>query len=293
MYGFRGEEDWANVGVEVEPEGKRKGRERRESVETIRSQGVREDEVREKVVLEEERTVEEVKVALESVEEATGENDGEVNDEGDADDEGINLRKPKGCVSLGSRLPRSKRLTRSPRRRRHRPHRPRKEVFIPLNSDTEFLTLLAQALASLAALQTTQKHQFASSVDLLAREVSHVSSPSRPKSDLYIWREIFTLWVEAQIFESQREKDRGERSVEDAEEKLEWFVDQVAKRKLAKKMRHKESRTALEKFIKLNVELLHMKRFQIANEEAARKIVRPSPVSPRRSLTPSSKAKEA
>lgn len=38
-------------------------------------------------------------------------------------------------------------------------------------------------------------------------------------------------------------------------------------------MKHKESRTALEKFIKLNVELLDMKRFQMANEEAARKIV--------------------
>jgi hypothetical protein len=99
-----------------------------------------------------------------------------------------------------------------------------------------------------------------------------VSSPSRPKSDLYVWREIFSLWVEAQIFESEREKDRGERSVEAAETKLDWFVDQVAQRKLAKKMRNKESREALEKFIKLNVQLLDMKRFQLANEEAARKI---------------------
>lgn len=162
----------------------------------------------------------------------------------------------------------------SHRRYRHRQHR--KEIFIPLNSDTEFLTLLAQALSSIAALQLAQKLQFATSVELLAREVSNVSSPSRPRTDLYIWREIFSLWVESQIFESQREKDRGERSVEDAQEKLEWFVDQVAVRKLAKRMRHKESRAALEKFIKLNVDLLDMKRFQMANEEAARKIVRAS-----------------
>lgn len=159
-------------------------------------------------------------------------------------------------------------------RRRHHHHRThRREVFIPLNIDSEFLTLLAQALNSLAILQTAQKTTFASSVALLAREVSLVSSPSRPRSDLYIWREIFSLWVEAQIFESERERDRGERTVEDAELKLGWFVDQVAVRGLAKKMRHKESRVALEKFIKLNVELLDMKRFQMANEEAARKIV--------------------
>lgn len=162
-------------------------------------------------------------------------------------------------------------------RRRHHHHRThRREVFIPLNIDSEFLTLLAQALNSLAILQTAQKTTFASSVALLAREVSLVSSPSRPRSDLYIWREIFSLWVEAQIFESERERDRGERTVEDAELKLGWFVDQVAVRGLAKKMRHKESRVALEKFIKLNVELLDMKRFQMANEEAARKIVGPS-----------------
>lgn len=160
-----------------------------------------------------------------------------------------------------------------PRHHRHRQHR--REVFIPLNSDSEFLTLLAHALTSLAALQVAQKTQFAQAVEILAREVSAVSSPSRPKTDLYIWREIFSLWVEAQIFESDRERDRGERSVQDAEAKLGWYVDQVAKRGLAKKMRHKESRAALENFIKLNVELLDMKRFQMANEEAARKIVSP------------------
>ncbi|SCZ97246.1 BZ3500_MvSof-1268-A1-R1_Chr4-2g07085 [Microbotryum saponariae] len=159
-------------------------------------------------------------------------------------------------------------------RRRHIHHQPRKEVFIPLNKDNEFLGLLAKALASLAALQLAQKQNFTTAVELLAREVSAVSSPNRPKSDLYIWREIFSLWVEAQIFESARERDRGERSVEAVQEKLSWFVDQVAKRKLAKRMKHKESRHALERFIQLNVELLDMKKFQLANEEAARKILK-------------------
>ncbi|GAA6017533.1 hypothetical protein JCM11491_006857 [Sporobolomyces phaffii] len=160
------------------------------------------------------------------------------------------------------------------RRRRRRPRQHRKEVYIPLNSDSEFLTLLASALNSLATLQLAQKRQFSEAVSLLAREVSKVSSPDRPKSDLYIWREIFSLWVEAAIFESDRERDRGERSVEDVEKKLDWFVEQVAKRKLAKRMRNKESRVALEKFVALNVELLDLKKFQVANEEAARKILK-------------------
>jgi hypothetical protein len=89
-----------------------------------------------------------------------------------------------------------------------------------LTSDTEFLTLLASALNSLATLQLAQKRQFTESVQMLAREVSAVSSPSRPKSDLYIWREIFALWIEAEIFESSRERDRGERSIEEVEKHL-------------------------------------------------------------------------
>lgn len=157
--------------------------------------------------------------------------------------------------------------------RKHRHRRHRKEVFIPLKGDSEFLTLLATALASLAALQTAQKQQFANAVQLLAKDVSNVASPSRSKNDLYVWREIFSLWVEAQIFESERERDRGERTVEEAEKRLDWFVAQVAQRTLAKKMRNKESKEALERFIKLNVQLLDLKRFQLANEEAARKIV--------------------
>lgn len=76
--------------------------------------------------------------------------------------------------------------------------------------------------------------------------MSNVSSPSKPKTDLYVWREIFSLWVEAQVFESRRERDRGDRDTAEIEKKLDWFVAQVAARKLANKMKHKESRTALE-----------------------------------------------
>ncbi|KAK4704039.1 E3 ubiquitin-protein ligase BAH, partial [Phenoliferia sp. Uapishka_3] len=240
------ERDWASMRVEVES---RNDGGRRKSDETVRWQNTEENKKDESRSEAEKELPLSEEASARALDEATK---AAVADE--ADDEGSSVPKE--------------------RRKRHRPRRHRKEVFIPLTSETEFLTLLAKALDSLAALQVAQKQQFAQAVQLLAREVSNVSSPSRPKTDLYVWREIFSLWVEAQIFESEREKDRGERSVEDAEAKLDWFVNQVAKRKLGKKMKHKESRIALEKFISLNVELLDMKRFQLANEEAARKILK-------------------
>ncbi|KAL8292414.1 hypothetical protein RQP46_001026 [Phenoliferia psychrophenolica] len=242
------ERDWSSMRVDVE-KGEAIGR--RKSDDTVRWEDL-DEEGKKEVVARAEREASRSHALAEGEHEAAKQ--AEAVAENEADDEGTNSPRMKS--------------------KHHRPRRHRKEVFIPLTSETEFLTLLAKALDSLAALQLAQKQQFAQAVQLLAREVSNVSSPSRPKTDLYVWREIFALWVEAQIFESEREKDRGERSVDDAEAKLDWFVNQIAKRKLGKKMKHKESRIALEKFIGLNVQLLDMKRFQLANEEAARKILK-------------------
>lgn len=99
-------------------------------------------------------------------------------------------------------------------------------------------------------------------------------SLARPnKKDLYAWREIFTLWIEAEIFESSAERTRGERTVEQAEVRLQKFADEVIKRGLGDRrtLRGKKARGAWEEFLRLNVLLLDLKRFQMANINAARK----------------------
>jgi hypothetical protein len=144
----------------------------------------------------------------------------------------------------------------------------------PLTNDGEFFELLAQALANLEAFQLKQKAAFADSVETLSRDIARLSSPTRTRTDMYAWRAVFSLWIEGQIFESERESDRGEHSVQDAESRLQWFADQVGRRQLARMMKLKESRAALEEFVHLNVTLLDLKRFQVANEEAARKILK-------------------
>jgi hypothetical protein len=189
--------------------------------------------------------------------EDTSTDDGEV-----ADDENARLVRPNGDSLAPS----------SPKRKKRRRHR--RVIYIPLKSDTEFYTLLAKALQSLQELEAQQKVEFASQVQELSRTISKVASPAKSKADMYAWREIFSLWVEAQIFESARERDRGERSLEQAEERLHWFVDQVGRRKLAAQMKQKESRQALEAFLDLNITLLDLKRFIRLNEEAARKILK-------------------
>jgi hypothetical protein len=179
-----------------------------------------------------------------------------------------------------------------------------KEILITLPSDVEFFSLLSQALTGLSALHDTQQTMFKASVARLCRLISQSISPesgvkplrnvnavvnkvklkgkkdlvpstvlSYTKSDLYAWREIFTLWIEAQIFESSAERDRGERSVEEAEKRLKAFAAEVVKRGLGDRrtLSRKESRDAWAEFLRLNVLLLDIKRFQLANINAARK----------------------
>jgi len=182
-----------------------------------------------------------------------------------------------------------------------------REIVIPLTADTEFLDTLTGALANLSSLQSTQRESFIESTESLCRSVARVSSPYATQSDLYVWREIFSLWCEFQIFESQREKDRGELSVDESEARLKRFAEEMAKRgwsaeafdqdnnkkrkggRLSKMMRPKggdsfqtsglpmkdrQSIQALEDFLKLNLALLDVKKFQRVNVEAARKILK-------------------
>lgn len=176
-----------------------------------------------------------------------------------------------------------------------------REIIISVPSDVAFFELLCQALNSLSDLHDKQQKLFNEAVRRLCQLISssiRPSSSSNPiknlrlpgkrldksqfsgpvpteysKSDLYAWREIFTLWIETQIFESSAERNRGERSVEEAEARLKAFAAEVVKRGLGDRrtLRRKESREAWEEFLRLNMLLLDLKRFQLANVNAARK----------------------
>ncbi|WVR09317.1 hypothetical protein IAU60_006382 [Kwoniella sp. DSM 27419] len=187
-----------------------------------------------------------------------------------------------------------------------------REFIIPLSSDLAFFHLLTSALTSLSTFHARQQSLFKESVDNLCALISASISPSSApevypiapspsaydtsalpatrslgstqytstskasKKDLYAWREIFSLWIESEIFESISERDRGERTVEEAEVRLKRFANEVIKRGLGDRrtMKGKKSRESWEEFLRLNVLLLDLKRFQVANINAARKILK-------------------
>ncbi|TRM57389.1 SPX domain-containing protein [Schizophyllum amplum] len=174
------------------------------------------------------------------------------------------------------------------------------EIIIPLPSDTAFFALLCTALESLSTHLESMKADFARSLRDLARSISDTARPvssSDPKfsphsaaehpgivrvssaknaSDLYTWRSIFQLYVEAEVFESMGERDRGERDIETAEQRLKLFADQIGKQGLAdaSKLKLTQSREALQRFLELNAMILNVKKLQYANAEALRKILK-------------------
>ncbi|CAK5274306.1 unnamed protein product [Mycena citricolor] len=175
------------------------------------------------------------------------------------------------------------------------------EIVIPLPSDSAFFQLLATALSALSERLLAIHAEF---VRTLADLTVAVSSSARPvssenhsfrvhspftsdaggvrvdassrKSDLSTWREIFQLYLQAEIFECLSERSRGERTVEDVETRLKDFAERVTVLGLDDRRRLKlpASQSALKTFFELNVFILNVKKFELANSEATRKISR-------------------
>ncbi|KAJ2918111.1 hypothetical protein MD484_g2338, partial [Candolleomyces efflorescens] len=176
-----------------------------------------------------------------------------------------------------------------------------REVIIPLVSDTEFFNNLISALEGMSTHMQSVRDDFTKNLRTLSTAISDSALPasasasfsphspvtSHPgsiivstmqprQSDLYSWREIFQLYVEAEIFEHVGEVNHGQHSVEDSEKRLQLFVQQATQRGLAdrSKFKSKQSRQALQTFIELNLFILNIKKFSEATSEATRKILK-------------------
>ncbi|KAG6808369.1 hypothetical protein H0H92_004353 [Tricholoma furcatifolium] len=85
-----------------------------------------------------------------------------------------------------------------------------------------------------------------------------------------------TSRAEAEVFEGVHEADRGEHSVEESENHLKLFAERVTSRGLGddRQLKGKSSCDALKTFLALNMFILNIRKFQFANAEATRKILK-------------------
>jgi E3 ubiquitin-protein ligase BAH len=107
-------------------------------------------------------------------------------------------------------------------------------IEIILHADSEFFDLLSKELSSIDDLQARQKEQLTSRVNDLGKDVLVVTKPSKSgsTSDLYAWRQIFSLYRDASVFFAMTERDHGARNAQQARERVQWFQNQIANQNL-------------------------------------------------------------
>ncbi|KAI8647015.1 SPX domain-containing protein [Parasitella parasitica] len=165
----------------------------------------------------------------------------------------------------------SERLDSEENREKHEKHI--KTLVVELEQDDEFFKFLMEELQQANMLQNFTSQKFQHNISDLEMRMTKVAAPTQ-KTDMYNWRKIFSIYMDAQIFQGNAESDRTFRSVERAKKQMAWFIEQLGKTRLLNKLKSKESKSAFEQFVALNTELITMKHYQMLNQTAMRKILK-------------------
>lgn len=148
-------------------------------------------------------------------------------------------------------------------------------IEVPLVFDGEFFDILQSDVNSLDTLQAQEEQRMNAEIVDLGKEVAQVAKPSRfSKNDLARWRNIFELYLDAEVFFATHELDHGARSSQVALKQLQWFQSEVETQGLVKQFKLPESRAAFTRFLSLNASLLKNLQFQELNKLAISKILK-------------------
>jgi E3 ubiquitin-protein ligase BAH len=149
-------------------------------------------------------------------------------------------------------------------------------VEIPLTSDSEFFQILRRELRSLDGLQHKEQQTISDDISRLAHQLQDLkaSKKKRSKQDIEQWRRLFELYAESEVFRSSHEADAGARDVEHAQKQLQLFTKSVQEQRMKGALVSKESNEAMDRFLKINIDLLRLMRFQEMNRIALSKILK-------------------
>lgn len=153
------------------------------------------------------------------------------------------------------------------------------KVEVPLRYDSEFFTTLDLELSRLNDLQAHERSELTKEICRLGQDISKLVAPAQgsAKTDLYAWREIFSLYTDSKIFFSTNEQDEFCRDSSTAQKQLQEFSAKLCKLKDSKTFRRKDSYRALERFLQINITLLRNLKFQELNSTAMTKILKSKP----------------
>ncbi|PKY14455.1 hypothetical protein RhiirB3_400307 [Rhizophagus irregularis] len=143
---------------------------------------------------------------------------------------------------------------------------------IELEKDSEFFDTLLEEVSQLNQLQQQNKDEYMDRVKRLGDILIKVTSPY--KKDMYTWREIFQLYLRAEIFIGNTEADRDEHDLEFTQKQFKWISDELSRTDLPRKFKLSSSKEAFQEFLRINNDLIMMKQFQYINKTAMSKILK-------------------
>jgi hypothetical protein len=149
-------------------------------------------------------------------------------------------------------------------------------VEVPLTSDSEFFQILTRELSDLDHLQTSERSQLETEIAQLGRELRTLRSSrsKRSRQEVEAWRMIFELYTEAEIFMSRHEADAGARDAAHAQKQYSEFNKALATHQDQILRLGKGGNSALDRFLRVNIQLLRLIKFQEINNTALNKILK-------------------
>ncbi|KAJ1864038.1 hypothetical protein LPJ78_003646 [Coemansia sp. RSA 989] len=146
------------------------------------------------------------------------------------------------------------------------------QITVRLKADQLFFDQLVQYIDRMQQFEQKYRTAYNSNVSHLSTELAAVTSPY--KKDYQTWREIFRLYMDAQVWNYSQGDKRSTSTAREGQERFSKFSRHIETTGLAQKLRNPVSARLLMSFYKLNLELTHMKLLQEMNEEAIRKIIK-------------------
>jgi E3 ubiquitin-protein ligase BAH len=150
-------------------------------------------------------------------------------------------------------------------------------VEVPLTADSEFFQTLRQELACLDDLQKAEHARLQDEINQLGRELRLLreSKSRRSKKEVETWRKIFEIYSDAEVFLSSHESDAGARDAAHAQKQLQFFTQSLTAQQSKESFKlGNEANAALSQFLRINVKLLRLIKFQEINRTALNKIMK-------------------
>ncbi|KAK5057771.1 hypothetical protein LTR84_011772 [Exophiala bonariae] len=149
-------------------------------------------------------------------------------------------------------------------------------IEVPLTSDSEFFQILRRELADLDSLQQSERERMEKEIIKLGHELRDLKSNKSKKSrqEIEVWRRIFELYSDAEVFLSSHEADAGSRDYTHAQQHFQHFSKALQAQQNGVLKLSKPVAESLGRFLNINIKLLRLMKFQDINRTALAKIMK-------------------